>query len=144
MAAALPFIGPALRALGSIQQGNTAAAQADLQAQILRQQAKSERQQARANESQFRGDQSRAQASRRAALGASGVDPSTGSPLAVSVDIAGETELQALRIRHGGEVRSTRLQQQALLQSFAGSAAQQQGRIRAGAELIKGAGKAFS
>lgn len=71
------------------------------------------------------------------------VDPSSGSPLLVSEDFAGEAELQALRIRTGGEVTATRAEQQATLQRFQGRAAQRSGFIRGGALLISGAGKAF-
>lgn len=136
--------GAAVGAVGAISQGQTANKQSKLQAAILGQQATSERRQAEANEVDFRTSQSRLAAARRAALGASGVDPSTGSPLSVSEDIAGETELQALRIRSGGDIRATRLDQQALLERFSGKAAQSAGLLRGGSLLVSGTGKAFS
>lgn len=133
----------AFSVVGAIQQGRAASAQANLQAGILEQQATRDRQQAAVDEADFRARQSRALASRRAGLGASGVDPSTGSPLLVSEDFAGEVELSALRIRGGGEVRATRAEQQATLQRFQGRAARRAGFVRGGALLITGAGKAF-
>jgi hypothetical protein len=133
----------AISAAGAIQQGQAAKAQGKLQAAILEQQATSERQQAEADEEDFRVRQSRVLAARRAALGASGVDPSSGSPLLVSEDFAGETELNALRIRTGGEVRATRAEQQAVLQRFQGRQAARAGFIRGGSLLVSGAGKAF-
>ena len=133
----------AFSVVSAIQQGQAAAAQGKLQAGILEQQATRERQEAAASEADFRARQSRALAQRRAGLGASGVDPGTGSPLLVSEDFAGEVELSALRIREGGEVRATRAEQQAVLQRFQGRAARTAGFVRGGALLVSGAGKAF-
>jgi hypothetical protein len=135
--------GAAVGAVGSIQQGQAANKQGKLQSAFLHQQAESERQAAAARESDFRKSQSRVMAARRAALGASGVVQSTGSPLLASEDFAGEVELQALRIREGGEVSSTRLQQQASLARLQGSQAQIGGFLRGGSLLVSGAGKAF-
>lgn len=135
--------GVALQAFSAIQQGQATSAQAGLQAGILEQQATSSRQRAAADEADFRARQSRVLAKRRAGLGASGVDPGTGSPLLVSEDFAGEVELAALRIRTGGEVRATRAEQQATLQRFTGRAARKSGFVRSGALLLTGAGKAF-
>lgn len=135
--------GAAFSAIGSIQQGRAAQSQANLQSRILQQQAESDRQKAAAEEDDFRRRQSRDFATRRAALGAAGIDPAAGSPLLVSEDFAGEIELQALRIRAGGEVTATRLEQQAVLQRFKGRAASRAGFIRGGSLLITGVGKAF-
>ena len=134
----------AVGAVGAIQQGQAAGQQAKIQAGILGQQAAQEKRAAAASEADFRSRQSRLMAQRRAALGASGVQPGTGSPLLVSEDFAGEVELQALRIREGGEIRSTRLQQQAGLQRFAGQQAQTGGFLRGGSLLLSGAGRTFA
>ena len=133
----------ALQVVGAIQQSQAASAQANLQAGILEQQATRDRQQAASDEADFRARQSRALASRRAALGASGVDPGAGAPLLVSEDFAGEVELQALRIRTGGEVTATRAEQQATLQRFQGRAAKKSGFVGGGALLLTGKGKSF-
>lgn len=136
--------GAAFSAIGSIRQGQAAQQQANLQAQILQQQADRDRLEAAAKEEDFRREQSRLLAKRRAGLGASGVEPAAGSPLLVSEDFAGEVELQALRIRSGGELTATRAEQQAVLQRFKGRAARSSGFTRGGALLLTGAGKAFS
>jgi hypothetical protein len=135
--------GAAVSTVGVIQQGQAAKKQGKLQSAFLLQQAESERQAAAARESDFRKSQSRAMAARRAALGASGVVQSTGSPLLASEDFAGEVELQALRIREGGEVSATRLQQQAALSRLQGSQAQTGALLRGGSLLVTAAGKAF-
>lgn len=127
----------------AVHQGVQASKAAKTQAKVQRQQAKRSRQEAASAEDDFRRQQSRVLAARRAALGASGVDPSTGSPLLVSEDFAGETELQALRIRSGGELRATRLEQQAGLTRFAGRTARTQSFLRGGSLLLSGSGRAF-
>lgn len=141
---ALSVGGFVLSALSAIQKGQAAAAQANLQATILSQQAERDRQKAAADEEDFRKRQSFILAARRAALGVSGVEPAAGSPLLVGEDFAGEVELQALRIRSGGELRATRAEQQATLQRFKGRAARTSGFARGGALLLTGAGKRFS
>ncbi len=144
IAGALLLASGAISAVGAIREGNAAKAQADLQADVLKQQATQSRLQASANEQDFRARQSRAQATRRAGQGASGTQQSSGSPLLVAQDFAGEAELQALRIRTGGEVKATRLEQSAQQKRFAGRNARTAGFIKGGSLLVSGAGKAFS
>jgi hypothetical protein len=137
-------------------QGRAQQQQAESQAEISRQQAERERQVAAQKEGDFRKQQRAAAAAVRAAAGARGIDISTGSPLLSAADFAGETAAQALRIREGGEVSATRLEQQAdLLQHSgrssriissaeasstrsAGSAAFTAGLIGAGTSLLGG------
>ena len=140
----LSAVGTALDALSSIQKGQAEQSQANFQAGILRQQAESDRQKAAADEEDFRKKQSRLFAQRRAALGASGVEPASGSPLLVSEDFAGEAELGALRLRAGGELTATRLEQQATLQRLKGRQARTSGFVRGGSLLLTGRGKSFS
>ena len=147
MAGAAPVllaVGAGVSTIGAIQGGIAAKKQAELQAKFLGEQAKSEEQLAIENEALFRRQQSRVLASRQAGLGGTGIDPSTGSPLAVSQDFAGEVELQARRIRAGGEIRATRLEQQAQLQRISGRSLLTGGFLRGGSLLLSGAGKAFS
>jgi hypothetical protein len=131
--------GLVLGAVSAVSQGQAAAKQAKFQSEVARRQAERERQIAAAQEEDFRRRQSRALASRRARLGASGVEPGEGSPLLVSEDFAGEVELQALRIRNGGEA----LVQQAALHDAAGRNARTQGYLRAGSLLLDAAGTGF-
>jgi hypothetical protein len=130
-------------AVGAIQSGQAAKNQANFQSAIAQQQADRERLAAAQGEEDFRRQQSRAMATRRAQMGGSGIDTSTGSPLLVSEDFAGESELQALRIRNGGEVSATRLEQSAALQRSAGANAVTDSYFRAGSSLLTGAGQAF-
>lgn len=133
----------AVQAVGAIQSGQAQSKQAAYQAQVYQQQAAREREVAASQEEDYRRQQSRLMAARRAALGASGIEASTGSPLLVSQDFAGEAELQALRIRNAGDVSATRLEQQAGLTRAEGASARTAGFMRAGSSLLSGFGEAY-
>ena len=149
MAAPLAIFGAvsaAVAIVGAVQQAKASKKQADAQAAIDDERARIERQNTAFREDDFRRAGSRDFATRRAALGGSGVSLSEGSPLLVSEDFAGETELQALRIRRGGETVATRLNQQASLTRSAGSAKQTAALLGAGRRaslLISGGGTRF-
>jgi hypothetical protein len=125
-------------AVGAIQQGQAASKQAKFQSTVMQQQAERERQIAEAKEADYRRDQNRLMAERRAASGATGVEMGTGSPLLATEDFARESELNALRIRNGGEVNAGRLEQQAALYRTAGKNAKTGSYFRAGASLLTG------
>ena len=137
------IIGTALAVFSAVQQGRAANVRAQFQSDVAKQQADRELLVARQTEEDFRRDQSRLLASRKAGLGVSGVESTSGSPLLASEDFASEVELQALRLRSGGELRATRLQQTASLFRAQGQAARTGGFIR-GAALLTGAGTNFA
>src|SRR3990172_2587929 len=137
-ASTMALIAAGMMAIGSIQQGRAANAQAKFQAAVNDQLAARDRQIAVGEEQDFRKQQSALLAERRAALGGSGIDIGKGTPLLAASDFAAETELQARRIRAGGETQATRLQQQAGLTRAGGRAAQQQGLFRGGSSLLSG------
>lgn len=132
-----------MNAVGSISQGRSDIEQANSQASMLEQQAARERQIAADEERDFRKKQSAVAAKYRAAMGASGTEIGTGTPLLAAMDFAAETELQAQRIREGGATRAGRMQQEAGLTRSAGRAAQRQGYMRAGSSLLTGAGQYY-
>jgi hypothetical protein len=138
---ALSAVSSITSAVGAVQQGKQQRQAYNYQAEVQEQQAQEERIATATNEANFKEEQRRLLARRRAVLGASGVELSSGSPLLVSEDFAGETALQALRIRRGGEVRATRLEQQANLSRYQGRAAKSGGYARAGSTLLSGLGK---
>ena len=137
------LIAAGITAASAISQGQAAKKQAKFQAAVNEQKAARERQFSASEEKDFRRRQSQLFAERRAALGAAGIEIGTGTPLIAAGDFAAETELQALRIRSGGETQATRLEQQAQLRRAAGRSAQRQGFFRAGASLLSGYGEAF-
>ena len=128
----------AISAAGAISSGIAARDQAKGQAEIDEQRAERERQVAGQQEGDFRKRQLAAAASIRAAGGGSGKEMGSGSPLLSAIDFTKETERQALRIREGGEIRGTRLEQQASLLRDAGKAKQTAGFVKAGSSLLSG------
>ena len=139
----LSLVAGGFQAASAISQGNAANAAGKTQAALLQRQAERERQIAAQDEESYRREQSRVMAARRALMGAAGVDAGAGSPLLVSEDMAGEAELQALKIRNNGEAVSSRLMSDAVLARAEGKNARNAGYFRAGASLLQGAGNAF-
>jgi hypothetical protein len=128
----------------AVYQGQQQKEQADTQAKIERQRAAYARASAESDMAEYRRRQDRLLAQRRALLGGSGVESGVGSPLAVTEDFASEAELQALKIRQGGAVEATRLEQSASLLNAQGGAALTSGFMRGGALLLSGAGNVAS
>lgn len=123
-------------AVASVVQGVSGYAQGKKQANIARGQAEQERMLAQITEQDYRRTQSRLYSEKRAAAGRSGVDMSTGSPMLAASDYAAEAELNALRIRAGGKINASRLEQQAGFYKQAGNMSLFQGAVRAGASLL--------
>ena len=141
--AVIGLIGAAAGAAGGISSAQAQKKQADFQANVSRQQAESERLVAAEQERDYRKAQSARLAQIRASMGASGTDTSTGTPLLALADFEGETERNALRIRSGGEIRSSRLDELGGFYSSAGRNAQSAGYARAGSSLLSGVASSF-
>jgi len=133
------LIAAGVSAAGAIAQGQAAKKQSKFQSKVMEQQATRDRQVAEAQERDFRKEQSALQARKRAELGGAGVRGDTGTALIAEEDFLSEAELQAQRIRQGGEVSAMRTEQQADMTRMAGSAAQTRGFMRAGSSLLTGA-----
>tara|TARA_R110002167_G_scaffold70513_1_gene199048 strand:+ start:465 stop:908 length:444 start_codon:yes stop_codon:yes gene_type:complete len=133
----------AVTAVGAVAGGIDADKQASFKAADQRQQGEREREIAEADEDDFRRQQSRVAASSRAAGGQSGVDQSSGSALLAKLDYEAEVELNALRIRAGGDTSQARANTQAALTSAAGKSAKNRGFIRAGSSLLSGGANTF-
>lgn len=125
--AIMSAVSAAVSVVGSIAQGAAAKRQANRQAQIEEQRAARERQVAKQQAGDFEKRQSSALARVRAAIGGRGVRASSGSPLLTSADFAAEAARQKQRILEGGEIRGTRLEQQADLTRSGGRSAFQRG-----------------
>ncbi len=137
-AATIAMIAAGVTAAGAVSQAQDVKQQTKFQSRVQEQQADQERLIASLAEGDFRKRQSALFAEARAGFGKSGVEMGSGSPLLASEDFAAETELQAGRIRAGGEMQATRLEQQAELTRRAGRTAQRQGYYRAGSSLLSG------
>lgn len=137
-AAILTAASTAFSVVGSISQGAAERKRAKQQAEIYEQQARRNAEIAAQKERDFRKKNRAAAARIRAAAGARGIDIGSGSPLLSAEDFAREAEIQALRIRKGGEVAYTRGMQQADLTRQAGESAFRSGLFKAGGSLLKG------
>ena len=140
-AAALTAAAAVVAAGSSVAAGVAAKGQADAQAEVAEQQAEAERIRAQERKRDFQKRQDRLRASVRAAGGARGIEVGTGSPLLADLDFSKETELQAERIRRGGELSATRLEQRAGFLQSQGRTALAAGGIEAGGSLLRGAGR---
>ncbi len=135
--------GAAISAFAAVQAGKAAREEGDFESEVLRQQAEREAVIARRAEEDLRLEGDALIGERGALLGVSGVESSSGSPLAGLGFLASEIELQALTLRSGGKVRELRLQEQANIARFRGKVGEQAGRRRAGALLLSGGGQTF-
>ena len=132
----LSGVGSLVSAAGSIQQGQAAQQQANLQAEILRREAERERLVSQGEASEFARDTRRLLARQRALMGARGVQIGTGTPLELATDTAEEAEFQRLKILSGGEATVSRLLSQAGLARASGRAARRQGFLRGAASAF--------
>ena len=132
-----------IAAAGAISGGIDANNKSKFEASDQRQRAEREREIAGITEEDFRKQQSRLAAESRAGGGKSGIDQSTGSALLAASDFEAESELNALRIRAGGETQSQRLDEQADLTRAAGKSAKTRGFVRAGSSLLSGGANTF-
>ncbi len=133
-----PFLVAALAvsAVGSVAQGQASARAANLQSAVLAQQAERERQIAERDAERFRRQQGAIAASAHVRRAGSGVLPNEGSSLLVEDAIFDEILLGEAFIKQGGQVRASRLLDQAALARLRGRAARTQGFFRAGRTLL--------
>ena len=127
-----------LQVAGSLQQGRAAAGAHTYNAQALEQRAGYTQAQANADALEYLRDQRRTMGTARAARGASGVVPSTGSAFLTDQDMQREMLFQAAKIRRGGEVEAQRLRQQAGLERYGARAAKTSGLLGGGGALLSG------
>ena len=136
--------GAAISAVGAVSQGMAAKSQGKYQAKVLQQQAEYERQLAAQKASEYQREQSRLMAMRRALLGGTGTEASSGSPLLVSSDMAREIAYNTKKIKAGGEASATRLDQQAAQAKFGGKQGLYEGIGGAASSLITGASSFYT
>ena len=151
----LAVAGLAISAVGTIQQGNATKqqglnqqAEANLQAQIRRQEAARATQVSAQQAGQYEREQSALRARARAVRAGSGTIPNVGTSLLVDQDIASEIARNKAMIEAGGAAQATRLEQDATLLGLqgsnaarSGSAAQAGSYFGAGATALTGASK---
>lgn len=139
-AGGLQIVGGAMGAIGALQQGAAAQQAGEYNARIAEQNALLSRQQAASEEQRQRLFAKKEIGSIRAAYGASGV--TGGSSLDVLAESAANAELDALNIRHGGEMRSQGYLAQARLDRMGGENARRSSRWMAASTLLGSAAQA--
>jgi hypothetical protein len=132
--------GGVLSAAGSIKKGQAAQQAAEYNAAVDAQRAAEERDQANAATQDYIRKGSDTVESARALRGATGVT-SEGSPLLVDENTVRQVALGAARTLHGGELRASRLEDDAKLQKMKGENAVIGSYLDAGGSLLTTAGK---
>ena len=141
LADAFTVVGAVTGAAGALSTGQAQYDMSEYNAAVDANQAIASQQAAEFEETQHRAKLTRLLSSQKAAAGASGIDPNTGSPLSVMADTAEQGELDALAIRYGGQVGAYRANSQAELDKMQGKAARTAGYYGAGASLLTGASR---
>lgn len=130
--------GTALSAAGAMQQGDAAAAVADYNAQVARNNATAEQQRA-AYEAGITRDRVRGVMSQqRAGYAASGLDPRQGTPITVLGDSAKQGELDVLARLYAGESAATAYRNDAARLAAEGAAQKSASRLDVATTLIGG------
>lgn len=111
-AATMMLVSAGISAAGSVVKGFSEASSQRDQASIARQQAERERARAAIEADEQRRRASAVAGADRAKRSASGVDPNSGTPLAVDAATIGEGEFGARQIMEEGELRSWRLRRE--------------------------------
>lgn len=130
-------IGAVLGAVGSIQQASAQASAAKHNARVGEQNARMAADQAKEDERMQRIRGMKALGTTRAGFGAAGVTLE-GTPLDVLEESAAAIELDALKIRHGGEVQAAAYRNGASLDRAQASAAKTSGYLSATSALLGG------
>lgn len=138
MSAVLGAVGSVFSAVGAIQQGQQAQQAYNYNAEVAANNATVARNAAAAQEQQKALETTRLIGTEKAAAGASGVDPNTGSPLAVMTDTAQRGTLDALRLRYQGTLQSNADISQAQLDTYSGTQAANAGYLKAASTVLTG------
>ena len=136
----LTGVGTAIEAFSSIDEGESKNKAAQMNADMALQNAQFSRQQAAEEERKFRLVARKHMGSMRAGLAASGLT-TEGSALEVLEESAATAELDALTIRHSGEMRAAGYGMEADRQRRLGSMAEENGYMGAGVSVLGGVNK---
>ena len=141
-AIAATVIGAGVTAYGQIQQGKTANALAQRNAQIMNRNATIAQQNAEFNAKLKEREDRRKRAGQEAGLQASGIEIYDGTNLIAFADQEWTDEINAELIRRGGQNEAANLQMQAGVTIAEGQAAKSAGYTSAGGSLLTGMGSA--
>lgn len=145
MAAAVPIImavGTVVSTISTIKQGEAAAEAANKQAALAEQAAADSRNQAEQQEKRQRILNKKSLGDIRANMAASGIQLE-GTPLDVLQESATNAELDAIAIRHGGEMRARSYQGEAELSRYRGSSYRDAAYMSGVGELLTGGARSY-
>jgi len=137
------LIGTGVQAYSSMKQGQAAEQAANYNANVARQNAIAAKNQAVEDERSFRVQTRQALGDIRSGYAASGVTLE-GSPEDVLYQSASNAELDALKIRHGGELKAMGYENSAALSIMEGANARESGYLSAAGMLLQGSANAAS
>lgn len=138
------LVSAGVSAFGALAQGFAQRQAAVFNAASLRQQAERQRQISEREAENFRRRQGMIAAAQRVRRAGSGVLPNEGTSLLVEDLTFDEILLGQATIKQGGQVRASRLLDEAALARLRGGAARSEGAFRAGTTLLTAFGEAFS
>jgi hypothetical protein len=141
--AVMAGVGQVTQILSAFHEGEAQGQAADYNAQAATQNAEQTRLQAKEEERRARIAGRKHLGSMRAGYGASGVQMD-GSALDVLEESARNVELDALTIRHAGEVRARGFENEAVLERMRGKNARKGGMLKAAGILFSAGGKAIA
>lgn len=133
-------VGSAFQAVGAFRQGEAEAMAGEYNAQVAEQNSEMSRIQGIEDERRQRIQGAKALGSTRAAYGASGVTLE-GSPLDVLEESARNAEMDALTVRHQGEMRTAAYKQEAEMSRIRGATAKANSFWTGASSLLMGAGQ---
>jgi hypothetical protein len=146
--AALPMVlmaaGGAMGAIGSISQGYQQKKIADANAQLAEQDAVNKREAGKADTMRISEERRQLVGTQTAMLGASGLDPSQGSPLEIMLDTQRKSDRDMMYRGYQADVGATNSMNQAEIYRTQGKNAVTSGWLGAGASLLGSAGSFFS
>jgi hypothetical protein len=137
IAAIATGIGAATKAAGAVQEGNAAERAGNYNARVLEQNANLVGAQTTEQVRRLRVDSSKQLGNIQANIGASGV--AGGSLLDSLQESAATAELDALTLKHQGQMEQRGLRQQAAMERFRGQQAKRAGRFGAASSVLSGA-----
>ena len=142
--APLMIAGTALQAIGSIANGQQAAAIGARNADVLNQQADETARATVAREGVLRDRNRETLSQQRAAMLQNGLDPASGSALFASSQAIRDAEMDALQLRYDGLMQSRAERMGASMERWKGQAAKRQSYFSAAGNLVQGAGNYLS
>lgn len=138
---ALGLVGTAVSAIGQIQAGQQAAKVGEYNAKVAENNANAEQQRAQYEAGLIRDDKKRMLGTQLAAQAGNGLSVSSGSPVAVLGDTAGNAEMDVLARLYGGDSAATAQRNDATLSRAEGKAQKSASMLAAGTTLLTGFGK---